>query len=242
MLLCEQLERRFGGPAGEVAALAGVSLRIDRGEFVVIKGPSGCGKSTLLLTMGGMQRPSRGNLLFLDQNLYEMPAARRNRVRSKHIGFVFQLFHLIPYLTVRENILAGLPPGDSSRLPLERVDDLMSELGLGHRALHKPGSLSAGERQRTALARALIKKPDVILADEPTGNLDPVNAAYVFRFLGEYHRSGGTVVVVTHGQDAAGYASRTLHMASGRLSADPPPPETSTTSGHDSTPTIAAKG
>ncbi len=223
MIVCEQLERRFRGPAGEVTALAGVSLSIGRGEFVVIKGPSGCGKSTLLLTLGGMQRPSAGSVRLDDCDVYAIPSPQRNRIRAAKIGFVFQLFHLIPYLTVRENILAGLPPGDASPPPLARIDELIDQLGLSDRAGLRPGTLSAGERQRTALARALIKQPAMILADEPTGNLDPVNAAEVFRFLGAYQRGGGTVVVVTHGQDAASYASQTLHMAAGRLISPPRP-------------------
>ena len=111
MIVCEQIERRFRGPDGEVAALAGVSLSINRGEFVVIKGPSGCGKSTLLLMLGGMHRPSSGQVRLGGRDLYALPAGERNRIRADEIGFVFQLFHLIPYLTVRENIAAGLPPG-----------------------------------------------------------------------------------------------------------------------------------
>lgn len=221
MIACDQLERRFRGPAGEVTALAGVSLVIGRGEFVVIKGPSGCGKSTLLLTLGGMQRPGAGSVRFDGQDLYAIPATQRNRIRATKIGFVFQLFHLIPYLTVRENILAGIPPGGASAAPLARIDELIGQLGLTERARLRPGTLSAGERQRAALARALIKQPAVILADEPTGNLDPVNAAEVFRFLGAYQRAGGTVVVATHGQDAAAYATQTLHMAAGLLVSDP---------------------
>ncbi len=224
MIVCENLQRSFRGPAGEINALAGVSLSIGRGEFVVIKGPSGCGKSTLLLTLGGMQRPASGRLRFDDCDLYEIPASRRNRIRATKIGFVFQLFHLIPYLTVRENILAGLPPNEAAAQPLARVDELIDLLGLRPRAGLRPGTLSVGERQRTALARALVKQPALILADEPTGNLDPHNAAEVFRFLGAYQREGGTVVVVTHGQDAAPYATQTLHMAEGRLGPPQPGP------------------
>lgn len=217
MIVCEQIERRFPGATGDVLALAGLDLSVARGEFVVVKGPSGCGKSTLLLALGGMQRPSAGRVLLDGADLYALPAPARNRVRAGRIGFVFQLFHLLPYLTVRENILAGLPPGTRPADYATRADEWLQQLGLQARAQARPGTLSAGERQRVALARALIKQPAVILADEPTGNLDPANAAEVFRQLAAYRQAGGTVVVVTHGNDAAPHASRTIHLVAGRL-------------------------
>jgi putative ABC transport system ATP-binding protein len=219
MIVCEQIERRFPGASGEVTALAGISLDVARGEFAVIKGPSGCGKSTLLLVLGGMQRPSAGRVLLDGADLYALAGPARNRIRAERIGFVFQLFHLIPYLSVRENILAGLPPGSPPADHAIRADGLLRELGLQDRARARPGTLSVGERQRVALARALIKKPALILADEPTGNLDPANAAEVFRHLAAYQQSGGTVIVVTHGNDAAPHASRTIELVAGRLSA-----------------------
>ncbi|HSH16160.1 MAG TPA: ABC transporter ATP-binding protein, partial [Verrucomicrobiae bacterium] len=208
MIVCDQIERRFPGARGEVAALAGVSLTVERGEFVAVKGPSGCGKSTLLLALGGMQRPSAGRVVLEGQDLYALPAPHRNRIRAERIGFVFQLFHLIPFLTVRENIVAGLPPGTPAAEPARRIDELMDQLGLQQRAGERPGTLSAGERQRVALARALIKRPALILADEPTGNLDPENAGEVFRHLAAFQHAGGTVVVVTHGNDAQPHAGR----------------------------------
>ena len=217
MIVCEQIERRFSGATGDVLALAGLDLSIARGEFVVVKGPSGCGKSTLLLALGGMQRPSAGRVLLEGTDLYALPAPARNRVRAERIGFVFQLFHLMPYLTVRENVLAGLPPGSRAADFMSRADELLQQLGLQARAQARPGTLSAGERQRVALARALIKNPAVILADEPTGNLDPAAAAEVFRHLAAYRQAGGTVVVVTHGNDAAPHASRTIQLVAGRL-------------------------
>jgi putative ABC transport system ATP-binding protein len=217
MIVCEQIERRFPGATGDVLALAGLDLSIARGEFVVVKGPSGCGKSTLLLTVGGMQRPSAGRVLLEGTDLYALSAPARNRVRAERLGFVFQLFHLMPYLTVRENVLAGLPPGSRVADFMSRADELLQQLGLQARAQARPGTLSAGERQRVALARALIKQPAVILADEPTGNLDPANAAEVFRHLAAYRQAGGTVVVVTHGNDAAPHASRTIQLVAGRL-------------------------
>ncbi len=228
MLRAENVHRRFPAPrAGRspdaVVALDDVSFSIDPGEFVIVQGASGSGKSTLLLTLGGMQRPSAGRILLENQDLYARPADERNRARAHRLGFVFQLFHLVPYLSVRENVLAGFPrgPGPSAAERFRRTDDLLERLGLGERTAHRPATLSAGERQRVALARALVKQPAVILADEPTGNLDPANAAEVFRQLESFHRAGGTVVVVTHGHDAAPYANRTLHLDRGRLLAPP---------------------
>jgi ABC-type lipoprotein export system ATPase subunit len=163
-----------------------------------------------------MLRPSSGRVLLGDQDLYGLPPAARNRLRATAIGFVFQLFHLVPYLTVRDNILAGLPSTSDPKLR-QRVDGLIEELGLTHRDRHFPGTLSAGERQRTALARALAKNPSVILADEPTGNLDPANATIVFDHLTRFQRQGGTVLVVTHGRDADPHATRIVHLERGEL-------------------------
>lgn len=224
MIVCEQLSRRFRGPDREVTALDQVSLSIARGEFIVIQGASGSGKTTLLLALGGMQRPTQGRVVLDGRDIYALAPDARNRLRAQSIGFVFQLFHLVPYLTVRENVLAGLPDGAQGEAGQRRADDLLASLGLTARTRHLTGTLSAGERQRTALARALVKQPSVILADEPTGNLDPANAAEVFKHLDAFRRSGGTVVVVTHGDDAAPFAQRTLRLDAGRL-VDPGNPQ-----------------
>lgn len=224
MVTCEHVRRDFRGPAGTVRGLDDFSLRVGRGEFVVVQGASGSGKSTLLLTLGGMLRPDSGTVTVDDQDLYSLDAAERSRLRAHTIGFVFQLFHLIPYLTVLENVLTGLP-GSVDTAAREDAAQWLDELGLGARADHRPSTLSAGERQRVALIRALIKKPSVILADEPTGNLDPANAATVFRHLDAYRRKGGTVIVVTHGADAAPFASRSLTLAGGRLRSEHPSAE-----------------
>lgn len=216
MLHCEQVTRTFAGPDGMLRGLDGVDLAVRRGEFVSIRGPSGSGKSTLLLTLGGMLRPSSGRVRFEDRDLYALPSAERDAIRGRRIGFVFQLFHLLPYLTVRENVLTGLmatgQPGSS-----DRVDGLLEKLGLASRRNQPAHRLSAGERQRAALARALVRQPDVILADEPTGNLDPENATRVAGHLAEFHRAGGTVLVVTHGAEFDPFAERSLRLDSGRL-------------------------
>lgn len=216
MIVCEQVSRVFAGPHGEVRALDDVSCQLARGELVAIHGASGSGKSTLLLTLGGMLRPSHGRVLVDGRDLYALAVPERSRLRAESIGFVFQLFHLVPYLSVLENVLAGMP-GSVDFATRERAAKLLDELGLTHRAGHRPATLSAGERQRTALARALLKQPKVILADEPTGNLDPANAAAVFQHLAQYRAQGGTVVVVTHGRDADPHATRVLRLERGRL-------------------------
>ena len=216
MIQASQLNRVFEGPSGIIAGLSDVSLQVRSGEFVVLQGPSGSGKSTLLLTLGGMLRPTSGIVRVGGVDLYALSQGQRARFRAQQMGFVFQLFHLVPYLTVRQNLWVGLDP-DPAPEPRERVEGLLEQLGLVSRADAYPGTLSAGERQRVALGRAMVRRPPLLLADEPTGNLDPDNAAKVFQHLDYYRRDGGTVVVVTHGSDAHPYASRVLKMSAGIL-------------------------
>jgi len=218
MITCDDVSREFPTRHGMVRGLDQVRLTVTRGEFVTIKGASGSGKSTLLLTLGGMQRPTRGTVNLDGSDVYALSPAERAQFRARSIGFVFQLFHLLPYLDTLENTLTGLPPGSDAVTGRKAAVALLEQLGLADRARHKPATLSAGERQRVALARALLKNPPVILADEPTGNLDPDNAITVFQHLARYNQAGGTVVVVTHGTDADRFASRAFHLEKGRLS------------------------
>ena len=204
MIACEQVTKRFGA----VTALAPFDLDVTAGEFVAVKGPSGCGKTTLLLTLGGMLRPSGGTVNFDGANLYAKSISERAEYRATEVGFVFQMFHLVPYLGVEENVRLATRNGSMTQRPRE----LLEQFGLGHRLTHTPGELSAGERQRVALARALVNEPRLILADEPTGNLDPENDRQVFEHLAEFHRAGGTVIVVTHGSTADEFADRIVNL------------------------------
>jgi ABC-type lipoprotein export system ATPase subunit len=199
-----------------VTALDGVSLRVEKGEFVAVCGPSGSGKTTLLMMVAAMLRPSRGSVRFDDRDLYGMSVPQRARFRARNIGFVFQMFHLVPYLTVLENVLiaAGALGTSNGRT---RAGELLERLGLSHRIGHRPSELSAGEKQRTAIARALLNQPRLILADEPTGNLDTENARSVLEHLQNFQRDGGTVIMATHGSAAQEFATRTIRLREGRL-------------------------
>ena len=204
MITCKQVTKRFGN----VTALAPFDLNMDKGEFVAIKGVSGSGKTTLLLALGGMLRPTKGEIRYKGSDLYGLSSSELGDYRANEVGFVFQMFHLVPYLTVEENVKLAIHNGNDTGRSLE----LLKQFGLADRLTHTPGELSAGERQRVALARALVNKPEIILADEPTGNLDPENDRQVFKYLSEYHQKGGTVAVVTHGSTADQYADRIVKM------------------------------
>ena len=219
MIRCEEVTKIFCKNGSKITSLDRFTAEVAEGEFVAVRGPSGSGKTTLLLTLGGMQRPSDGSVQLAGRDLYALSPAERARLRSSEIGFVFQMFHLVPYLDLLGNVLLACP-GKPSAEVRQRAGGLMDELGLADRASHRPGELSAGERQRLAVARALLNRPKVILADEPTGNLDPENAAEVIRHLAEFHRGGGTVVLVTHGAAADAHADRTLRLEQGRLVAN----------------------
>jgi putative ABC transport system ATP-binding protein len=215
MLILQDLSKTYQTGTGAVKALEGVSLEINEGEFVTVCGPSGSGKTTLLMMVAGMLRPSRGAVRFDEQDVYEMSGRQRARFRAQHIGFVFQMFHLVPYLSVLENVLvAGGPfgPGEPGR-----AQELLEQLGLRERAAHRSAELSAGEKQRTAIARALLNRPRLILADEPTGNLDPVNAAGVLDHLCDFQREGGTVIMATHGSAAQEFATRSISLREGSV-------------------------
>ena len=205
------------GPA--VTVLSDVNLEIPSGDFVSIVGPSGSGKSTLLLAMGGMLSPSSGRVELDGESLYEVAPDRRATIRGQKIGFVFQTFNLVPYLSALENVqvplfLAGFGEGDQR----SRAATLLERLGLGDRLTHKPSELSVGQQQRVALARMLANDPRIILADEPTGSLDPETSSQVIAFLEQMNQEGRTVVMVTHDPRVAQRAKRTLRLDGGRVS------------------------
>jgi len=210
----ENVSKIYLGQRGEVRALDDVSFSVDSGEFVVAQGPSGSGKSTLLLTIGGMVHPTKGRVVVDGNDVYAMSGRERAKFRAENVGFVFQMFHLVPYLTVIENVLLPSGGGTGARAGAE---GLLESLGLSSRLRHKPAQLSTGERQRTAIARALLNRPKMLLADEPTGNLDPENGAAVMGYLAQFHRDGGTVIVVSHEVVAADYATRVIQLRDGRV-------------------------
>lgn len=214
MISLENVSKIYRTRRGQVNALGEVSLEINKGEFVVIRGPSGSGKTTLLMAVGGMLRPTSGRVVVDGNDVYAMSERNRAKFRARNIGFVFQMFHLVPYLNIVENAL--LPAGAvKNQARKTEAEQLLKRLHISDREYHKPSELSAGERQRTAIARALLNRPGFVLADEPTGNLDPENAAEAIGYLAEFHRDGGTVIVVTHGNMADQYADRVIHLREG---------------------------
>ncbi len=199
-------------------ALAGVNLQINEGEFAAVIGPSGSGKSTLMHLLGFMARPTSGRLLFEGEDVSHLNSSEQAGYRARKLGFVFQAFNLLPRLTVTENVLL---PVTYARAAVpgarQRVAEVLERVGLGHRAKHRPSQLSGGERQRVAIARALINRPRLILADEPTGNLDSQNVDRVLTLFQELHAEGQTIVLVTHDHAVAATAKRQIRMANGQV-------------------------
>lgn len=206
----------------QIDVLRGVSLMVRKGERLAITGASGAGKSTLLHTLGGLDRPSRGQVRFEDLNLYDLSAAERTEFRATRVGFVFQAYHLLPELDVLDNVLlpALSRPGALRRMAAlrERAAQLLDKVGLSHRLHHRPVEVSGGEQQRASLARALMNDPAVLLADEPTGNLDSATGQQVLDYLFALTReSGHTLVLVTHNEGVAALCDRQLHLRDGVL-------------------------
>ena len=216
MIHIENAHKTYTHHAEEVTALDRVTLKIEAGEFVSIVGPSGSGKSTLLLLMGGMLSPTSGTVSIDNTDIYDLPPNARSRFRGQHIGFLFQRFHLIPYLTAMENVMVPfLLQGDGGEAASQRATQLLSRVQLEQRFDHKPGELSVGQQQRVALARMLANDPPVILADEPTGNLDPETGGAIIDFLLELNKTGKTIVMVTHTPEAARMTSRSIRLTNG---------------------------
>ena len=203
----------------ETHVLSDVDLSIDSGEYVAIAGPSGCGKSTLLSILGLLDVPTAGEYLLDGAALHGLSATELARVRNRRVGFIFQSFNLIGDLTVAENVAVpllyrGVPPDERKK----NVDEALRRVGMEHRARHDPSQLSGGQQQRVAVARAIVGKPSILLADEPTGNLDSKNGALVMDLIRDLHAGGATICMVTHDPRYAEHADRTIHLFDGRLS------------------------
>jgi putative ABC transport system ATP-binding protein len=222
MYVLEDVRKHYGN--GKVEALAGVDLTIDAGEFVAIQGPTGQGKSTLLQLLGGMDRPTSGTVTYDDRDLGTLSERELTRLRARAFGFVFQTFNLIPTLSAGENVETALVALGVHGAPRrDRAAEALAEVGLDHRAKHLPGELSGGEQQRTAIARALVKEPRVILADEPTGNLDQDTRDEIVALLEQLWTAHAvTLVVVTHDDQVAARAPRRLRLEAGRMRVDQP--------------------
>jgi len=205
----------------ETVALNGVNVEIDQGDFVAVMGPSGCGKSTLLNLVGLLDNPTDGDYFFFDENVAKYSEAQRSEIRKKNIGFIFQSFNLIDELSVAENIELALlyhdmPSGERKK----RVAEVMDRMGIAHRAKHMPGQLSGGQQQRVAVARAVVGNQPLILADEPTGNLDSAHGQEVMELLRSLNAEGTTIVMVTHSPAHADYAKRTVNLFDGHVVTD----------------------
>ena len=221
MLRMEKVSKSYRHRGRDVIALDGASLDIPRGDFVSVVGPSGSGKSTLLLMLGGMLSPSAGRVLLSGQSIYELHSDARARLRKENIGFVFQTFNLVPYLSALENVQIPLfLAGMDDRAQQQRATALLERVGLADRLDHKPSELSVGQQQRVALARMLANDPAVILADEPTGNLDPETSEQIIGFSEDFHAEGRTIAMVTHDPKAAERAKRTLKLQQGKILAE----------------------
>lgn len=211
-------EYGMGADAAAVTALRGVSFTVDEGDYVAIVGPSGCGKSTLLNLLGGIDRPTSGSVTVAGSRLDRMQDRQATRFRLLHVGFVFQRFYLMPALTAAENV--ELPMAEAGQSPARRrarASELLAYVGLANRASHRPAQLSGGEQQRVAIARALANAPRILLADEPTGELDARTGAEMIELLARVNRDGTTIIVVTHDAELARAARREIHMRDGRI-------------------------
>lgn len=221
MLKLHNLSRIYQTNDVETTALNNVNIDIQQGEFVAVMGPSGCGKSSLLNIIGMLDSPDHGDYIFKEENISTFTEAKLSVLRKQNIGFIFQNFNLIDELTVEENIeLALLYHNVSSSERKQRVAKIMDKVGIAHRAQHRPGQLSGGQQQRVAVARAIVAEQSLILADEPTGNLDSAHGKEVMEMLQSLNEEGATIVMVTHSPAHADYARRTINLFDGHVVAE----------------------
>jgi putative ABC transport system ATP-binding protein len=214
----QELRKVYRTDEIETTSLNNINFSVNEGEFVAVMGPSGCGKSTLLNIIGMLDNPSGGKYYFIDQEVSGFSEKQRANMRKANIGFIFQSFNLIDELTVFENIeLPLIYLGMSTAERKQRVEEVMTQMQIMHRAKHFPQQLSGGQQQRVAVCRAIVTKPKLILADEPTGNLDSKNGEEVMKLLTELNEAGTTIVMVTHSNEHANYASRIVHLFDGSI-------------------------
>ncbi|MFZ5585335.1 MAG: ABC transporter ATP-binding protein [Thermodesulfobacteriota bacterium] len=222
----QDLAKTYGAGQAAMVALRGVDFSIERGEFVAVMGPSGSGKSTLLSVLGALNTPSQGRYLVDGIDIYGLGSDQRADFRRQHLGFVFQNFNLVPYLTLSENVMLPLAtlhkPGKVKRA---MAAEALTRVGLGDKLLRLPGQVSGGEQERTAVARALVNRPPILLADEPTGNLDAATSREIMALIASLGREGMTIIMVTHSPECAAHAARTLEMRDGLLVRDSGRPE-----------------
>jgi len=218
MIKTSELSKIFKTDEIETTALNKINLEIDRGEFVAVMGPSGCGKSTLLNILGLLDTPTKGDFYFLGENVAGYNEKQRAKIRKKNIGFIFQNFNLIDQLTVFENVeMPLIYLGMSTKERKRRVEIALEQMQISHRLKHYPNQLSGGQQQRVAVARAIVSKPQFILADEPTGNLDSAHGNEVMNILADLNKMGATIIMVTHSQSDAEYAQRVVTLFDGQL-------------------------
>jgi putative ABC transport system ATP-binding protein len=222
MLKLQSLEKKYRTDEVETTALNNINLEINKGEFVAIMGPSGCGKSTLLNTIGMLDSPTGGHYFFNGEDIANYGESKLSKIRKQHIGFIFQSFNLIDELNVEENVeLALLYHDIPASERKKRVATVLERVGIAHRAKHMPSQLSGGQQQRVAVARAVVGNQSMILADEPTGNLDTHHGQEVMEMLQQLNKEGVTIVMVTHSPEHATYASRTINILDGQVQHEP---------------------
>lgn len=221
LIQVEDLQKVFVTEEVETHALSGVHLKIQKGEYIAIAGPSGCGKSTLLSILGLLDSPTDGNYLLNDRPVADLSASQRAHIRNREVGFIFQSFNLIGDLTVYENVELPLTYQKMPKAKRKkRVQAALEKVSMAHRMKHYPSQLSGGQQQRVAVARAIVTEPSILLADEPTGNLDSANGDTVMEMLAELHKAGSTICMVTHDPRYTKYAQRTIHLFDGRIVED----------------------
>ena len=213
MIEINAITKRYKKGTEEFTALDTISFKIGKGDYIAVSGASGAGKSTLLNAIGGLIIPDSGAVLYNGSDIYRQKSSLRDEYRKKHVGFMFQQFHLMPYLNVLDNIKLAC----YEKRQLDAIDSYLETCSLTGLKNKYPSELSVGEKQRTAFIRAIISNPDILLADEPTGNLDPNNSSILMSLVEAYHKNGGTVVLVSHDPLAASYATRNITLAKGRI-------------------------